>query len=304
MEWNVPPQMRRVSMVTSCSTRLSISRAALLVKVTRRMSRRIDAVLDEPRDAVGERARLAAPRAGDDQHRPLAGHDHLELLGVQLVLVADAVHLLRLRRRLEGVPADFLGHQTPTRSQYEMRCAAVTVSTAMPIAPRKTKTKMRVGRRSAGGSERAPDHARLSPPVADALHRLGALHGAVSDEAEEEGVDEEAEVAQESLPERRRLQVFTQNFEAEEAFAEAGAADRFAEGVVERHCQDRAEIGQCRLLRHDVEDGLVAVFRGDGHDPGDRREGEAGEGAGEERRSVIDQAADRPDPKSAGSMVG
>src|ERR1051326_2432363 len=109
MEWNVPPQMRRVSMVTSCSTRESISRAALLGKGKGRHPRGVAAVFDEARDAVGERARLAAPRAGDDEHRPLAGHDHLELLRVQLVLVADAVDLLRLRRSLEGVAADFLG---------------------------------------------------------------------------------------------------------------------------------------------------------------------------------------------------
>src|SRR5207237_2544958 len=70
---------------------------------------RIDTVLDEPRNALGEAPRLAAAGSGDAQTRPFAGHHHLELLGIELLVVFDAVRLLRFRRPLERVAAD-LGH--------------------------------------------------------------------------------------------------------------------------------------------------------------------------------------------------
>ena len=69
---------------------------------------RIDAILDEPRHAVGEGARLAAAGAGDDQQRSLAGHHHFELLGVELLVVPDPVRFLRFGGLLERVAADFL----------------------------------------------------------------------------------------------------------------------------------------------------------------------------------------------------
>jgi hypothetical protein len=43
--------------------------------------RRIDAVLDQARNAVGEGAGFAAAGAGDDEDRAVARHHHLELLG-------------------------------------------------------------------------------------------------------------------------------------------------------------------------------------------------------------------------------
>ena len=72
--------------------------------------RGVGAVFDEARDAVGQRPCFPASGAGDDEQWPLAGHDHLELLGIELVLVAYAVVLLRFDRLLERVTADLLGH--------------------------------------------------------------------------------------------------------------------------------------------------------------------------------------------------
>ena len=70
---------------------------------------RVDAVFDEPRHAIGERACLAAACAGDNEHRSFARHHDFELLGVQLFFIANAVLLLRFRGSFEGVAADF-GH--------------------------------------------------------------------------------------------------------------------------------------------------------------------------------------------------
>ena len=50
---------------------------------------RLDAVLQEVGDAVGQRARLAATRPGDDEHRPRPGGDGLALLGVEFAGVVD-----------------------------------------------------------------------------------------------------------------------------------------------------------------------------------------------------------------------
>ena len=46
---------------------------------------RRDAALDEVRDAVDERARLARARAGDDEQRPVAERDGARLLRVERV---------------------------------------------------------------------------------------------------------------------------------------------------------------------------------------------------------------------------
>ncbi len=45
---------------------------------------RVDAVLEQVRDAIGERARLPAARAGDDQERPGRRRHRRELLLIQL----------------------------------------------------------------------------------------------------------------------------------------------------------------------------------------------------------------------------
>ena len=44
---------------------------------------RLDAALDEPRDAVGERTRLARARGGNDEHGPVRRHHGGELFGIQ-----------------------------------------------------------------------------------------------------------------------------------------------------------------------------------------------------------------------------
>ena len=66
--------------------------------------RRIGPVLDEARDAVDERARLARARPGDDERRPVRREDDGLLLLVQLARVVDAV-ALRGRRAAEDVAA-------------------------------------------------------------------------------------------------------------------------------------------------------------------------------------------------------
>ena len=62
--------MPRVLIGSIAEMRASISRAALLVKVTARIAVRADlSGLDEPGDARGEHARLAAAGAGEDESR-------------------------------------------------------------------------------------------------------------------------------------------------------------------------------------------------------------------------------------------
>ena len=69
---------------TSESTRLAISLAALLVKVTARIeSGATPTLVDEMRDTVGDNARLAAACAGQDQHRPFDGFDGFTLLRIK-----------------------------------------------------------------------------------------------------------------------------------------------------------------------------------------------------------------------------
>ena len=75
---------------TSADARRSISSAALRVKVSSRICAGVDARLDQPRDAVDERARLAAARPGDHQHGPVERGDGLVLRRVQLAGVVDA----------------------------------------------------------------------------------------------------------------------------------------------------------------------------------------------------------------------
>ena len=47
--------------------------------------RRDSALVDEVGDAVSDDARLARARSGEDQHRPVDGHDCLTLLGIKFV---------------------------------------------------------------------------------------------------------------------------------------------------------------------------------------------------------------------------
>ena len=58
-----------------------------------------DAVLDEPGDAVGQGARLAGTRTGEDQAGPRGRGDCLILLGVEFLRVVDP----QVSRRTEGV---------------------------------------------------------------------------------------------------------------------------------------------------------------------------------------------------------
>jgi len=78
--------MPRVLIGSIAVKRVSISFAALLVKVTARMPQRRDlSGLDQPGDARGEHARLAAAGPGQDQRR-LAWQGHGgKLLGVEPV---------------------------------------------------------------------------------------------------------------------------------------------------------------------------------------------------------------------------
>ena len=65
----------------SASVRAFISPAALLVKVTARIASEGTPLLaDQVGDAVGDHARLAAARAGQDEHRALRGQHGLALL--------------------------------------------------------------------------------------------------------------------------------------------------------------------------------------------------------------------------------
>ena len=65
--------------------RVSISRAALLVKVTREHAAGRDvAGLDQPGDARGEHARLAAAGAGEDQRVLVGKRDRVQLLRIEV----------------------------------------------------------------------------------------------------------------------------------------------------------------------------------------------------------------------------
>ena len=61
-----------------------------------------DALLEQVRHPIGQRARLARARPGQHQRRPRRGRDRRELLRVELRLVVD-VQLDRRAERLEGV---------------------------------------------------------------------------------------------------------------------------------------------------------------------------------------------------------
>ena len=82
--WNVEIHICRQSMPSSVSTRVRISSAALLVKVTARMrSGGRCSLADEVRDAVRDDARLAGARAGQDQQRAVGLKDSFLLFGIE-----------------------------------------------------------------------------------------------------------------------------------------------------------------------------------------------------------------------------
>ena len=69
----------------SADRRVSISFAALFVNVTREDRQRARlAGREQPRDARGQHARLAAARAGEDQRRRVRQRDGGELFGIEI----------------------------------------------------------------------------------------------------------------------------------------------------------------------------------------------------------------------------
>ena len=105
IEWNVPPQSPADWPGTRWSTRSSISRAALLVKVSRRMFSGGDGVAQQVGHPVGQGARLARSRPGNDQRLPgRRGHRRI-LLVVELRPEIDGRSQVRGRGALgAGAP--------------------------------------------------------------------------------------------------------------------------------------------------------------------------------------------------------
>ena len=83
-EWNVETHMRLQSEPSSVSTRVRISSAALLVKVTASTSSGLRvAIADEIGDAARDDARLAGSGAGEDQQRSVRVKNRFPLFGVE-----------------------------------------------------------------------------------------------------------------------------------------------------------------------------------------------------------------------------
>ena len=89
MEWNVPPQSDGSSWPSKSATRRIISPAALLVNVSSRMRSGGNALFQQIGDAIGERARLARTRAGDDERRAGRRGDGGQLLRIQFARVIN-----------------------------------------------------------------------------------------------------------------------------------------------------------------------------------------------------------------------
>ena len=94
----MPPATCSQRPSSSPAARRSISAGALRVKVRSRIGVRVDALLDQARDAEHQGAGLAAAGAGDDQHRPLGGGHRLELGGVEQARVVEPEAGLARRR--------------------------------------------------------------------------------------------------------------------------------------------------------------------------------------------------------------
>ena len=126
IEWKVPSQgMPSTICPTIWPTRSFISRAALLVKVTARISARMRATeIQDVRDAGGQHARLAGSGAGEHQHRPVERLDRLALLRVEVGEIGRGAGAERtrgntarggLRAHRSGVVALRLGHVVRSR---------------------------------------------------------------------------------------------------------------------------------------------------------------------------------------------
>ena len=101
MEWKVPSHgMPSTTWPTISPTRPFISRAALLVKVTARISLgRARPVAKDVGDAHGEHARLAGAGAGQHQHRAVERLDRQPLLGIEPGEIGRAAARRRARPR-------------------------------------------------------------------------------------------------------------------------------------------------------------------------------------------------------------
>ena len=86
IEWKVPSQgMPSTIWPTIWPTRSFISRAALLVKVTARISRGLRAAeIEDMGDAGGQDAGFAGSGAGQHQHRPVQRLHRLALFGIEI----------------------------------------------------------------------------------------------------------------------------------------------------------------------------------------------------------------------------
>ena len=107
MAWKVPSHgMPSTTWPIIAPMRIFISRAALLVKVTARISRGCARPrLRMWRDAGRQHARLAGAGAGQHQHRAVEGLDREPLLGVEVVEIGEAAARLppsRARRCRPG----------------------------------------------------------------------------------------------------------------------------------------------------------------------------------------------------------
>ena len=88
-EWNVPPHSPLASTGSRFATRSSICAGGFVREGEQQNISRIDPVLEQVGHAIGERARLARARAGDDKERARRSGHGRELLLVQLRGVID-----------------------------------------------------------------------------------------------------------------------------------------------------------------------------------------------------------------------
>ena len=95
------------------------------------------ALLDEPREALDQRVRLAGPGAGEDQQRAAGVGDRLELRGALL----DHGHLRRIRR-VSALAADWLG---------AARAATEELRSVLAAAPTTAQRARETGTRGEGG---------------------------------------------------------------------------------------------------------------------------------------------------------
>ena len=145
---------------SSASARAFISPAALLVKVTARMaSEGTPSLQDQVGDAVRDHARLAAARAGQDQHGPFGGQHGLALLGVQA----------RRGRRRTRTRSQRAQRRMSTESSPGSRNGSWSLldgDATWPgcgAGPRRGRRAPRCGRRGAAGAARSAAATRPRP---------------------------------------------------------------------------------------------------------------------------------------------